>query len=86
SILHDGTMEGFDVPLIRSVADAVDIPVVAAGGAGVPEHFPPVVLEGHAAAVAAGSIYHYTKTTPDMVKATMAKAGIPVRLEAQANG
>lgn len=76
----DGTMEGYDHTLIRSVADAVEIPVIAAGGAGKPEDFPPAVLQGHASAVAAGSIYHYTKITPDMVKQAMQAEGIPVRL------
>ncbi len=80
SISHEGMMQGYDVGLIRSVADAVDIPVIAAGGAGKVEHFAEAVLDGHASAVAAGSIYHYTRTTPDMVKQAMAKAGIPVRL------
>ncbi len=80
SIDHDGTMEGFDCQLIRSVADAVDIPIIAAGGAGKPKDFPPAILQGHASAVAAGSIYHYTKTTPDMVKHALHSEGIPVRL------
>jgi cyclase len=80
AIACDGTMEGYDLDLIRAVSDAVDIPVIAAGGAGKPEDFPPAVLTGHASAVAAGSIYHYTKTTPDMVKQAMQSEGIPVRL------
>jgi cyclase len=80
AIACDGTMEGYDLELIRAVSDAVDIPVIAAGGAGKPEDFPPAVLTGHASAVAAGSIYHYTKTTPDMVKQAMRSEGIPVRL------
>lgn len=80
AIDRDGTMEGYDLALIRAVANAVDIPVIAAGGAGKLEDFPPAVLEGHASAVAAGSIYHYTRITPNMVKETMRDAGIPVRL------
>jgi len=80
AIDRDGTMTGYDLNLIRRISDAVEIPVIAAGGAGKPEDFPPAVLEGHASAVTAGSIYHYTKTTPDMVKETMQAEGIPVRL------
>ena len=72
-------MEGYDVPLIRLVCDAVRIPVIAAGGAGDTAHFAPAILEGHAAAVAAGSIFHYTKTTPDMVKEALSKALVPVQ-------
>ena len=71
---------GYDIPLIRSVSDAVDLPVVAVGGAGTTAHFAPVVLKGGAAAVAAGSIFHYTKITPNMVKKAMADCQIPVRL------
>ena len=73
-------MEGYDIPLIRSVSDAVDLPVVAVGGAGTTAHFAPVVLKGGAAAVAAGSIFHYTKITPNMVKKAMADCQRPVRL------
>ena len=79
SIQHDGVMEGYNIALIRMIADAVNIPVIAAGGAGEVEHFAPAILEGHAAAVAAGSIYHYTRITPDMVKAALSSARIPVR-------
>ena len=73
-------MNGFDLNLIKSITKAVNIPVIAAGGAGKIEDFPPVVLEGGASAVAAASIYHYTKYTPNMVKGAMHSAGIPVRM------
>ena len=79
AIDRDGTMEGYDQKLIRMVADAVDIPIIAAGGAGKLEDFPQAVLKGHANAVAAGSVYHYTKITPDMVKQVLQINGIPVR-------
>lgn len=79
SILHEGTMKGYDIDLIKSVAKAVNIPVVAAGGAGKLNDFVEVILHGHASAVAAGSIYHYTKYTPNMVKGALMSAGIPVR-------
>lgn len=80
AILQDGTMKGFDIPLTRSVAGAVEIPVVAAGGAGSPEDCVDVVLRGHASAVIVGSLFHFRRTTPDMVKQAMAAKGIPVRL------
>ena len=79
SISHDGMMNGYDIELIRKVADAVSIPVIAAGGAGKLEDFVTVVIDGHASAVAAASIYHYTKFTPNMVKGVIQKAGIAVR-------
>ncbi len=80
SILHEGTMRGYDIELLRAVSGAVSIPVIASGGAGRLEDFPPAVLEGGASAVAAGSIYHYTKFTPNMVKGALHRAGVPVRM------
>ena len=79
AIQHEGTRRGYDLKLIRSVSDAVRIPVIAAGGVGKVEDFIAGVKEGHAAAVSAGSIFFYTAITPDMVKEAMKKAGIPVR-------
>lgn len=80
SIGHEGMMQGYDIELIRSVSDAVTIPVIATGGAGKLEDFVRAVREGHASAVAAGSLYHYTKYTPNMVKGVLDNAGIPVRM------
>jgi cyclase len=57
SIDRDGTQAGYDVALIRSVADAVSVPVIACGGAGTITHFAEAVTEGHASAVAAGSMF-----------------------------
>jgi cyclase len=82
SILHEGMMEGYDIELIRSITDAVNIPVIAAGGVGKLSDFVDAVQKGHASAVAAGSIYHYTKYTPNMVKGILNKAGIAVRMYA----
>lgn len=79
SVAHEGMMHGFDIELIRSVADSVSIPVIAAGGCGVPGDFVSAVIDGHASAVAAGSIFHYTKYTPNMIKGVMRDAGIEVR-------
>ena len=80
SIDHDGMMDGYDVPLIRAVAEAVTIPVVASGGAGKLADFADAVLHGNASAVAAASIFQYTQITPNAVKAHLRDAGVEVRL------
>ena len=80
SISHEGMMQGYDINLIKKVSNAVKIPVIAAGGVGSLNDFVLAVKEGNAAAVAAASIYHYTKYTPNMVKGILNKAGIPVRM------
>jgi cyclase len=78
SIDRDGTMQGYDLDLIRDVADAVDVPVIASGGAGNYGHMVEAVQAG-ASAVAAGSIFHFTEQTPAGAKMALAAAGIPVR-------
>ena len=75
----DGTKDGFDVELIRKVREAVDVPVIASGGAGKAEHFPPAVGAG-ADAVLAASIFHFGEVSITEVKQEMANAGIEVRL------
>lgn len=80
SVERDGTMEGYDLELTRRVAEAVSIPVIAAGGAGSYEHMYQVVEEGHASAVAAASIFHFTQQTPLEAKRFLAGKGVPVRL------
>ncbi len=79
SIERDGTMTGYDLPLIEAVVGAVDIPVIASGGAGSYQHMVEAVTVGGASAVAAASIFHYTEQTPAGAKAAMQAAGIPVR-------
>lgn len=79
SIDRDGTEKGYDIPLIRSVADAVNVPVIAAGGAGALDDFVKAVKEGHASAVAASSIFLFTDVTPNNVKEYMKKNGINTR-------
>lgn len=81
SIDRDGMMCGYDIELIKSVVDEVRVPVIAAGGAGKPEHFVEAVLKGGARALSAASIFHFTEYTPRDVKEVMEKEGIPVRLE-----
>ena len=80
SIDRDGTMEGFDLGLISDVAGRVDVPVIACGGAGEPEHFVAAVREGGADAVSAASIFHFSRYTPNDIKRHMGEAGIDVRL------
>ncbi|MBA3013941.1 MAG: imidazole glycerol phosphate synthase cyclase subunit [Proteobacteria bacterium] len=80
SIERDGTMTGFELECIRQVCDAVTIPVIASGGAGNARHLLEAVTEGHAAAVAAASIFHFTEQTPQEVKHFLYGHGIPVRL------
>lgn len=80
SIDCDGTMQGYDLPILRNVADAVSIPVIASGGAGNYEHMAQAVREGHASAAAAASMYHFTQQTPLEAKKFLQECGIPVRL------
>lgn len=80
SVDRDGTLTGYDIQLVKMVAAAVKIPVIAAGGAGNPHHFVQVIKNTGASAAAAASIFHFTQYTPQSVKLEMKKAGIPVRL------
>lgn len=80
SIDNDGTMEGYDLELIRSVADAVSIPVIASGGAGSYEHFAQALRRGGASAVAAASMFHFTEQTPLEAKRYLRKQGFNVRI------
>lgn len=80
SMDRDGTKSGFNIPLTRAVADAVPVPVIASGGVGALEHLAEGVLEGHASAVLAASIFHFGTFSVREAKEHMAAAGIPVRL------
>ena len=80
SMDRDGTRAGFDCELTAAVADAVNIPVIASGGAGGLEHFADVFTTGHADAALAASIFHYADTGVADVKRYLHNAGIPVRL------
>ena len=75
----DGTKDGFDLPLTRAVSDAVGIPVIASGGAGAPDHFADAILDGHASAVLAASVFHFGQFSVNDAKSAMAARGIPVR-------
>lgn len=80
SMDRDGTRQGFNIPLTRAVADAVDIPVIASGGVGNLDHLVAGILEGHADAVLAASIFHFGEYTVREAKAYLARHGIEVRL------
>jgi cyclase len=80
SIDRDGTQSGYDTELLRAIADAVPVPVVASGGAAGPADFVAAVRDGGASAVLAASIFHRRQHSIAVVKAAMAAAGIPVRL------
>ena len=79
SMDRDGTRIGFDLELTRAVSDAVNIPVIASGGVGELAHMVAGVVEGHADAVLAASIFHFGQHTVAEAKAAMAAAGVPVR-------
>ncbi len=79
SMDRDGTRSGFDLALTRTIADAVDVPVIASGGVGTLDHLAQGVLEGHASAVLAASIFHFGEHSIAEAKAHMAAAGVPVR-------
>ena len=75
----DGTKEGFDLELIRTVREAVHLPIIASGGAGAVEHFPPAVAAGADAALAA-TIFHFGEVAITDCKHAIADAGYEVRL------
>ncbi len=75
----DGTQAGYDLALTRAIADAVSIPVVASGGVGTLDHLVAGVLEGHASAVLAASIFHFGTHTIGEAHDALRAAGIPAR-------
>ncbi len=80
SMDRDGTEDGYELELTRAVADAVDVPVIASGGAGNLDHLVDAVEQGRADAVLCASIFHYGQYTVGQAKQRMRDAGIPVRL------
>lgn len=79
SIDRDGTLGGYDLELISAVVRAVNLPVIASGGAGSYEHMRQAIQESGASAVAAASMFHFTEQTPAQAKLFLAAAGVPVR-------
>ncbi|MES2366600.1 MAG: imidazole glycerol phosphate synthase subunit HisF [Pseudomonadota bacterium] len=80
SMDRDGTRSGFNLPLTRAVSDAVKIPVIASGGVGNLQHLADGVIQGHADAVLAASIFHFGEYTVNEAKLHMMQNGIEVRL------
>jgi cyclase len=81
SMDRDGTRLGFDIPLTRTIADAVTVPVIASGGVGTLDHLIEGIRDGHATAVLAASIFHFGEHTIRAAKEHMARAGLPMRLD-----
>src|SRR3954465_1306340 len=79
SMDRDGTEDGYELSLTRAVADAVDVPVIASGGAGELSHLVDAVEKGGADAVLCASIFHYGAYTVGQAKEAMRAAGVPVR-------
>jgi imidazole glycerol-phosphate synthase subunit HisF len=82
SMDRDGTRRGFDIALTSAVADAVSVPVIASGGVGTLDHMVEGIRDGHATAVLAASIFHFGQHSVREAKTYMAKAGLPMRLDA----
>lgn len=80
SMDYDGTKDGFDIALTGAVVEAVDIPVIASGGAGKLEHFYEVFTQTEASAALAASIFHYQEYSIREVKTYLKEKGVPVRL------
>ncbi len=80
SMDRDGTKDGYDLPITSAVSQRVQIPVVASGGAGKPEHLVEAILVGKADAVLAASIFHFGEFSISQTKRMMAENGIPVRI------
>lgn len=79
SIDREGAMEGYDLELVRMVAEAVPVPVIANGGAGTRQHFVDAITQGHASAVAASSVFHFSDSNITQVKSFMRNSGMEVR-------
>jgi len=80
SMDSDGTKDGYDIELTRAVSEAVNIPVIASGGAGTPQHLCQALTEGKADAVLAASIFHYGEYSIKETKKYLKKRGIAVRM------
>jgi imidazole glycerol-phosphate synthase subunit HisF len=81
SMDRDGTKSGFDLKLTRAIADAVEVPVIASGGVGALQDLVDGVIEGHASAVLAASIFHFGTFTIPQAKQYMREHGVAVRMD-----
>jgi cyclase len=80
SMDRDGTQDGYEIELTRTISEAVTIPVIASGGAGTLEHFRTALTKGGADAALAASLFHYKQLSVSQVKAYLHDRGVPVRL------
>ncbi|MEM3737689.1 MAG: imidazole glycerol phosphate synthase subunit HisF [Candidatus Bathyarchaeia archaeon] len=80
SIDADGTQNGYDLELTRKIAESVNIPIIASGGAGSPHHIYEALTVGEADAALAASIFHYGRYTVEDIKRYLSERGVPVRL------
>jgi cyclase len=80
SVDQEGTEKGFDLELVKSITDRVEIPVIASGGLGTTQDFINTVREGHADAIAVASALHYNRVSVKSIKAEAYKNGLPVRI------
>lgn len=76
----DGTLAGYDIELTRTIADAVNVPIIASGGAGKLEHFATVLTEGRAQAALAASLFHDKMLTVGEVKQFLISRNLPIRV------
>ncbi len=81
SVDRDGTMQGYDIAMVRAISDAVGVPVIASGGAGSYADMAAIIEKGGADAVAAASIFHFTEQTPMGAKQFLHAHGLPVRFQ-----
>jgi len=79
SMNKDGTEDGYDIELTRTISDKVNVPVIASGGAGKPEHFLEVFTDGKADAALAASVFHYNKYPVPVIKEFLCRQGVIVR-------
>ncbi len=79
SMDRDGTKSGYDIALLKAVTSAVNLPVIASGGAGSAADLPPAILEGGATAVLAASIFHFGEVSLNEARKALSDAGAPVR-------
>ena len=80
SMDRDGTKDGYDISLTRAISDAVEVPVIASGGVSHPRHMSEGIINGHASAVLAASIFHFGEFSIRESKEIMQQNGVPVRL------
>ena len=76
---RDGTKDGYDLELTRSISERVNVPIIASGGAGKPEHFLEAFTKGKADAALAASVFHYNKYPVPVVKEYLRKMGVTIR-------